>query len=768
MFPLPLPAAPARHTIAHSLRLRAIAGAHMTRTNVGSPTNNKICTLSFWMKFSGQSGTQNILGSDPGSPGFNLRVNAVGSSNFDLGIDDPSNGSFNLTTTRVFRDPSAWYHIVVAIDTTQGTIAHRVRLYVANLENTSWTASNWPALNARCAINEANASVAIGRRHAASATWYFDGYLAEFQFVDGQALTPSSFGKIDTVTGAWIPKRYAGTYGANGFHLPFNDAASTATLSQDRSGNANNWTPSGISVTPGDGFDQMLDSPTNGAAGTRPSGNYWTLNPLEPVSGASYSEANLRYTNGNNHQSAFAPPLPSTGKWYWETEWVTNGGGSSPIFGLAQHGYDQGANGLLGYRSGGDRFSETGSQSAYGATWAAGDIIGIAVDMDAGTLRFQKNGADQGVAFSTVLTALVQPVRPMVRVNIGGDVFRMNFGQRAFSNTPPAGFVALCTANLPTPAIPRGDDAFQTTLRSGTGGLWGVSSLRFQPETVWIKARNHATNHVLSSATHGVNKGVNPNTVDWEFGDANTLTAFNANGYSLGSDASSRGLNINTHSYVDHAWRKGAAYGHAVVLYTGNGANRTIPHALGAPPRLIFAKALNAGYDWAVYHRSLGATQHLYLNASNAAGANATFWNSEPTSNVFGVGTIATTNNNGTAYVAYLWTEIPGFSRIANYQGNGASDGTFVWCGFRPRAVLVKNITGAASWSFFNTDANPFNVAGPRTVPNMNIAEAQDGTLDILSNGFKFRENNANTNGGATSYVFAAFAETPFKFATAR
>ena len=433
--------------IKNSLRLRSSAGGYLVRT-LGTPTNTTAFTLSFWVK-RGKLGSQQQLV----LPG--LGGSGVVQGNIEFLSDDTIhywgyNGSamvFELTTTQVFRDPAAWYHIVALWDSANATSSSRVRLYVNGSQVSSFSTATYPSQNASNATIAWN--TAIAHYISRADTYPMDCYVAEINFVDGQALTPSSFGKTNAATNQWIPKKFAGTYGTNGFYLKFADAsaATAAAIGKDSSGNGNNWTPNNISVTAGATYDAMIDSPSLSGAAS----NYWTFNPLIPVSGATYSNGNLQYTNSNNNKSGFSSPLPTTGKWYWEGTWITNGGGSSPIIGISQAGFDitQGGSGELGYRSNGNKFDQSGTETAYGATWTTGDVIGVAVDMDGGTIVFYKNGTSQGTAFTTVLTALTQPVSPMFRVNVAGDVLAINFGQRPFTYTPPSGFVALNTFNLP-------------------------------------------------------------------------------------------------------------------------------------------------------------------------------------------------------------------------------------------------------------------------------------------------------------------------------
>jgi hypothetical protein len=687
----------------------------------------------------------------------------------------------------VYRDPIGWYHVVVATDTTQASASNRMRVYINGAEITSWATDNRASLlllNGDLAINTA-AAHNIGR-DANSGTFHFDGYMADVHFIDGQALTPSSFGQTDPTTGSWVPRRYTGTYGTNGFYLPFNDAASTTTISQDRSGNGNNWTSSGISVTSGVTFDQMLDSPTN---------NYATLNPLDcQGSGATATGANLNFSLTN--QSITGTVRLSSGKWYFEVEKTS--ASQDNQFGISGTQYFQGAVAVgtaPGRRCWRDNVGSTAwltDDATPGAGTPTGlsngDRLAVALDLDnlavyfgripsgSSTVTWMNSGVPTSGASKTgaIWTDLGNAQSWAVHVggNANGAVGSLNHGQRPFAiSAVPTGFVALNTANLSTPTIQNGASAFQATLRTGTGASASVSSLRFQPAIAFIKSRSNATQWNFFDEARGATKA-------WtsgggaEYTDANTLTAFNANGYSLGTDGSSRGVNINANTYVDFLFRGGAAYGVQALTYTGTGvAGRTVAHSLNAVPHMIIVKQLNVTNWTPVYHRNANANPQsgsLPFSSTGAFFTDNSWNNTAPTSSVFTVGGASLlVNDNGVAYGAWLFTSIPGFSLFGSYTGNGSADGPFVWCGFRPRFVMIKPATAAESWYIVDAARNTFNVTDSRLVAEGSGAEVATGMpVDFTANGFKLRTANGNPSGGTV--IFAAFAEHPFKFANAR
>jgi hypothetical protein len=736
------------YQITNSLRFRASNSAYLSKT-FGSPTSSTVWTFSAWCKRGTLGSTSYLLGA---STTTNFGFNSSNQLVLTL------NGTTACTSTAVFRDPSAWMHIVYQQNGSAQTI------YVNNASVATGTTA--------AAIFNTAIAHQVG---AANTTNFFDGHLANVYWIDGQALTPSSFGQTDATTGVWVPKAYSGTFGTNGFFLQFKDAASTTTIGYDTSGNSNNFTTSGISVTSGATFDQSLDTPTL---------NYSVMNPLD-LSGtaATFQWANLQVTrSGASLAQAYSSIWPSSGKWYCEMTAGADVANLSP--GIITGSVNAGANRYLGqdaftyaYDVGGQKVNN-GSYTAYGNSWTAGDVIGIIIDADNGKLYFSKNGTVQNsgdpvAGTNAAFTSLTGPFRVAVHVENGG-LGDFNFGQRAFSYTPPSGFKALNTANLSVPSIKKPSLYMDATLRTGTGATASVSSLGFQPDLVWIKSRSAATDHGLYDAVRGVQKQLESNTTTAETTETTGLTAFSSNGYTVGALAQ---LNTNTATYVDWSWKEGVTPGVDIVTYVGNGTNRTISHNLGAVPKLIIVRSREATSTgrWLVQHGAYGSARYAYLNeifAFDTAGANLRWNSTDPTSSVFSLGTSSDGNHTGDNYIAYLFAEIPGFSAFGSYVGNGAADGPFVWCGFRPRFLLIKSgSTASTNWIIADTARDTFNVSTLELDPNAATAE-QNGVsgfaIDVLSNGFKLRGTRGDINNSGSTFVFAAFADAPFKYARAR
>jgi hypothetical protein len=757
------------YSVSNSLRFRSSASAYLNRT-FATPTSSTVYTWSGWLKRGALGATNYLFGASTTTNfGFNSSNNIV------LTLA----GTTAVTTTAVYRDPSAWYHIVYAQNGSAQTIY--VNGVTAGTGTTANTVFNTTIAHQLGAANTVN---------------FLDGYLAEVNFVDGQALAASSFGTYDT-NGVWQPIKYSGTYGTNGFYLPFTNRTSTATLGNDFSGNGNNWTPNNISLTAGSTYDSMVDSPTVGAK----SSNYAVLNPLNKDPSQTVSDGNLTYTGSASlYGKVNATFGMSSGKWYWEAT-LTGGGGPSnaTTIGIAtaqsplnlSPGDSGDAYGWGYYSQNGNKYNN-GTGTAYGASYAATDVIGVAFDAGAGTLTFYKNNTSQGTAFSSLTNG---PYFPSV-----GDVatttypiWAFNFGQQPFSYTPPTGFKALNTYNLPTPTIANGAQYMAATTYTGTGATQTISDggnntigTTFQPDLVWIKSRSAATNNNLFDVLRGTTAYLSSNSTSAEATNANTLTAFGSTGFTVGSDAASIGVNVNAATYVGWQWKANGAgvtntngsitstvsanttAGFSVVTYTGTGANATVGHGLGVAPSMVIVKLRSSAQDWIVWQTALAGTEYLiFTTAAKATGA--IFWNSTtPTSTVFSIGSSGATNTTSGTYVAYCWAAVPGYSAFGSYTGNGSADGSFAYVGFRPRYVLIKRTDSTGDWYIWDTSRNTYNVVGEELLADTSGAGNTATDLDILSNGFKICTTTAAINTSGGTYIYAAFAENPFQNSRAR
>ena len=339
-------------------------------------------------------------------------------------------------------------------------------------------------------------------------------------------------------------------------------------------------------------------------------------------------------------------------------------------------------------------------------------------------------------------------------------------------------------------AVPDGRVAMAATTYTGNGSTQSISNdvntVSFQPDFVWIKSRNQATNHALFDSVRGTGKVLQSNTTAAEATDNTTLTAFNASGFSLGAAAGSYVVNTSTYTFVGWNWKAGGTAvsntagtitssvsanttaGFSVVTYTGTGANATVGHGLGVAPGMIIVKQRSAVQSWPVYHVSNGAANVVYLDLTNATSSSTAWQSTAPAATVFSIGTSAATNTNAATYVAYCWAPVAGYSAFGSYTGNGSADGPFVYTGFRPRWIMTKSSSAVEQWLIYDTARDTYNYANLGLLPASSIAESTYGQIDILSNGFKMRGTGSSWNGSGTTYIYAAYAENPLKYANAR
>lgn len=799
----PVPGVPS--PISRSVRFRSSASAYFSRTPsvVG---NQKTWTFSAWVKRGTLSATGWLLGA--GTATDYTGVFFTANNNLQVNCNTSSTQRITITSVSAFRDPSAWYHVVAAIDTTQATNSNGVKIYVNGVQQTlTYTVYTQ---NVSTAINNTVAQ-ALGQVINVE---YFDGYMTEINLIDGQALTPSSFGTTDATTGAWIPMPYTGTYGTNGFYLNFKDNSSTGALGLDYSGNGNSWTANNISLTAGTTYDSMVDVPTlwmpyntSGDTGALVRGNYCVVNPTNNTYSTGSGPKYFTLTNGNLTATTSAGGGGSrvlgtigvsSGKWYAEATIGAASINASADQGLIcvpviyQASSIGGGSGGVVYIAGtGQKRTDASGYAAYGSTYTTGDVIGIALDMDAGTVTFYKNNVSQGVALSGLTGSYTVGAQANdVSSNANYATYEFNFGQRPFTYTPPIGFKSLNTFNLPASTISNGASYMAATLYTGNGATQSISNtvngISFQPDFVWLKARSGVFNNVLQDTVRGItNYLVSDLTSAEGSGGSVTVTAVNSNGFSLGSGSS---WNNNATTFVGWQWKAGGTpavtntngsitssvsagttQGFSVVTYTGNGTGTpTIGHGLGVAPAMIIAKTRSTANGWLVYHQSLGATKSIILNGTNAASTQTDWGNTTPTSAVFYVNG-GNNNISAATYVAYCFAEVAGFSKFGSYTGNGSADGTFVYCGFRPRFVMVKRTDTTSNWIIKDTGRSTYNTALETLYPNLSNAEGSGDDMDILSNGFKMKlaaSTNLNASGG--TYIFAAFAELPFKNSNAR
>ena len=468
---LPTNSASGGYDITNSLRFNSGSSDNLARTP-SSTTNTKTWTWSGWVKRANLGSFQLIFGVNNGtndSVAFELGFNGS-----DQLVGLPWNFYF-FTTNAVFRDTSAWYHIVFAFDTTQATSTNRFKVYVNGVEITSFASTSYPSLNSDWVVNT-TASHRIGIVNYVSAGGLnrpFNGYVSDVYLIDGQQLTPSSFGETDEDTGIWKPKAFSGSYGTNGFYLQFKNSASLGT---DSSGNGNTFTVNNLTS-----IDQTTDTPTN---------NFCTMNPLNSTNSCLLTEGNLKQAQSSNDQVSNSNIGFNKGKWYWEFKVVSGLGEGGIVLNTNKTYYSSRATADLTTNNTciGRIFNATGStnnmrimgslgSSSVGAsvTYSAGDIVSVAVDADAGKIWFAKNGTYEGsgnpatgsnptydwssnlssVDFITAIYGIFSGTSPSAEWNFGNPIyssgsFTDGAGFGNFSYAVPSGYYSLNTRNLAT------------------------------------------------------------------------------------------------------------------------------------------------------------------------------------------------------------------------------------------------------------------------------------------------------------------------------
>ena len=798
------------YSISRSLRFNAPDSAYLSRTPA-SAGNRKTWTWAGWVK---KATNGNVLNSffAASTPSYYDGL-TFGYNNADTLALNLANSAGNgndygpaFETTQVFCDPSAWYHIVLAIDTTQSTASNRVRVYVNGTQITAFATTNYPAQNYE--TNDFNTAQIhyLGAAGGLFGGRFFSGLLADCFFIDSQALDCTAFGEFSATTGVWVPKAYSGPAATgNSFWLPFSDnsAATATTLGNDNFNLGNNFTPNNLSVTAGAGNDSLIDVPVNGSEvdtglGNQVRGNYCTLNPLAAGPGATLSNGNLECTtNTADFGQSRGTIGVSTGKWYWEVSKVSGADicvgvvdastSLSAFIGNAAKSY-----GYYGYDG---KKVNNSTQSSYGASYGVGDIIGVALDLDNGTIAFYKNNVAQGTAF----TGLSGTFFPAASDDTGGNsgVYVFNFGARSFAYQAPAGFKSLNTASLPAPVVTKPSTVMDVLTWTGnSASSRALTGLGFSPDFVWIKDRSNGYNHVLFDAVRGAggSKVLFSNRTTAEGGGAGeegtnygTITSFDSSGFTVAPGAvSSVWVNQSSDAYVGWTWdagnttvtntqgsitsqvRANASAGFSIVSYTGGGnASDTVGHGLGVAPVMYFVKNRDDGTKPFVCFTTLtGIMRYAFLNSTMALNAPSQL---APTSTVLDLYPDGYDNAAGQRFVAYCFAPVNSYSSFGSYVGNGQSGDSapFIWTGFRPRWVMVKasssDPSGGGWWNIIDAGRNGYNVATSRLGANSSTAENSSyNWMDLLSNGFKLRELLDGSNVNGVTYIYAAFAESPF------
>ena len=797
---------PLAYEITNSIRLNDNDSAGFSRTNQSSPTDAKIFTWSGWVKRGNVDTSSALFNGASGNNVSSFYFRGSGSQNY-IRLVETSDGFISydtlIDTQMLFRDVSAWYHIVLKYDSTNATANDRAIIYVNGVQ-VDLTISNTVDTNYTSPLNEGSYSNYLGR---ASGGNYMDGYMAEVHFIDGQALSPTNFGEFDLDSGVWKPKQYEGTYGTNGFYLKF---ANSGNMGEDSSGNDNTWTPTNLSGT----TDVTTDTPTN---------NFSTINSLDKAPSLTLSEGNLQLTSPGNGtynymaRSNFVIPQNS-GKWFWEVKvtssFIRCATGISQIDGLAGlSGSDTNSDPVLLDTSprvwivshgGGVEGAGSATSGFPGCAWnTQNDIATFMYDSDAGEIYFAVNGTigNSGSAIATGITGDVTPIHRVygrasdsatttIQVNHGNPVYSLSSavndtnGYGNFEHAPLSGYKSLCTQNLATalsPTIDDGSQYFNTVLWTGNAtDDRSITGVGFAPDFVWTKERSSTSSHIVHDTTRGATYTLIPNQNASESVQADILQAFESDGFQIGTSGA---INENGQTYVGWNWKANGGTtssntdgsitstvqtgaGFSIVTYTGNATTgATVGHGLGVAPKIVLIKKRNSISNWVMQNTNLNVASGdcLFLDTTDANTTIPSYWNAVPTSTVFTLGNNSTPNGSGDTYVAYCFAEIEGYSKFGSYTGNGSSDGTFIYTGFRPAFFLLKRTDTANAWNIFDSTRETYNPEDLTLYPNQSDAEyTETDGLDFLSNGVKMREGNPWNNASGGTYIYLAFAENPF------
>ena len=735
-------------------------------------------TIEGWFKTSATVSYHTII-SKYGAPdtnhGFYFGLDSAGTG-FRAALFDGSSGTPLELTGGTSLNNGSWHHFAVS---RSGTSA---KLFIDGTLVSSATNSFDVT---------ATSDLQISGYPGTSRDW--NGQLSNIRMIKGRAL----------YTAAFTPPSTALTAVTDTVLLTCQDSTFI-----DNSASAHTITANGDAATttvspfePVDGSDAMLDSPTNYGSGDTVRGNYCTLNPLTGSSAFTLTNGNLDVSDSG----AASPVLMGTvgvnsGKWYWE---VTLGTATAYVG--ASQVTSTSSVGFLGATSGQFMYNTNSVSSSYingsgynystASTATTGDVIGVALNFDSNEITFYKNGVSQGVFGSNVLGTSTWT--PAFKSNASTSA-TFNFGQQPFKY-PLAGYKSLCSTNLPTPAVADGSTAMDVALYTGTSSALAVSTPNMSPDLVWIKRRNNTWAPRLYDSIRGAGTAtaLYPDRADTEGSlNAEDLDSFDSTGFTVGPASPLNGINATGEPFVAWTWDAGSSTvsntdgaitsqvranptaGISVVSYTGTltaAGNTTVGHGLSNAPALVITKGRNETATWIIQSSALGANEYLEFStaaaqSSTAVGAGAL---PKPTSSVFYTSWLSGLGGNGINHIAYCFAPVEGFSAFGSYTGS--TDLPFVYTGFRPRWLMVKHVSGSiaqqsnAWWVIVDTERSDFNDVDKRLHAHNSDSEYTTSNLmDICSNGFKFRSTGSAWNYAGGTYIYAAFAEHPFKTSRAR
>ena len=774
-----------------------------TNSRLESPTfggdEGDTWTWSAWVKFTNQAADKR--GTLFGVAGNNASLYFDSSGQDFLSIND--DGDVVRSTSRLLRDPSSWYHICL---NGNGTL------------NKLWINGVLATFDTNANLGKINEAVVHYIGYSINSDYYFDGLIADVNFVDGTALDYSAFAEFRN--GILIPIEPNVTYSDNGFRLQFKQTGTSANASgigADTSGNNKHFT-----VTNFDAHDVLPDSPEN---------NFPTFNALLTTNTGSLSEGNLKSNSvvggGSKYGTNGSTFLLKSGKWYAEMLMIGGSSIGATFSGAVTYRNDSstriGFDIAIVYTT--VIYSNGGVVQSGLSGISAGDVFGFAVDVDNKTCQVYKNGSTYGSQIdwsgNTYADNGFSGLGHGHGSSLSNSTIAVNYGQDSsfagnktsgsenaqdangigdFYDTVPSDFLALCSANLPEPTISansdtQADDYFTPYIYTGNDtNPRAFTDVGFQADWIWVKKRSGSgtSHHITADSSRGDNKTMLINADNSEA--TNDLNGYisdttTAGGFTVNAGSSSDEMvNDGSDTYVAWLWKANGGItsnntdgsitstvqantdaGFSIVTYNINTASVvTVGHGLTKAPEVIINKGRDSASAWWTFTTVIdGTLDYLRLDGTNAKVDDSLL--ALPTSSVFSQVQNYTLQQN---VVSYCFHSVEGYSRFGKYTGNSSStgDGTFVYLGFKPSFVMLKDI-GGGEWGMFDSARNTFNVV------NKNIGAQSDGLeydgdtnrdIDFLSNGFKLRNGSALVfNNSSRSYIYMAFGET-FKYANAR
>ena len=759
---------------------------YLTKTWSGAGNRTR-WTMSWWFRLNATGTEMVFFSANSGTSEFRIGMDT--STNTFLMVQD-DNASMNVNTTALLRDVE-WYHAIVSYDSNVAETS-RVQVFINGVAMAMSTGSAaWPSSGGETYWNN-NQANEIGRRSRTTSV-YAKAYMAQVCFLDGDSIQNSDVAVsdfLDTFSfgdngSQFIPKTntdiasLATAAAGNSFCLGFD---ASADLGNDLGGENNDFTLSSIAAA-----NQSVDTPSN-------SGCVWSA-----VNNKSRTleVGNLRATGTTTDSFVMGTMgIPSSGamsKVQWEIDVVDAG---ASYIGMARNGKRTGntystSDMCWAFNTAGRMYANGSDVGlSYATSYTDGDRINIAVDNAAKMIWFGKDGTWTGGNPSTGAGGYnysgqgTDIMFPMVGMSTGGACIQdATFAEADLTDALQSGFVTLESKNNTAPDY-QGVDYFNTVLYAGNGTAIGsgglaVTGVGFEPGFVWIKNRDQDDDHSVYDANRGVTKQIETNVTTGQTTEAEGLTAFGADGFTVGSLAQ---VNTSSENYV--AWCANLSESKtsgwsgspsitpskeiyspslfmSAIAYTGNTvAGATIPHSLGAKPDCVIIKKVTTTVNnWIVYNTGLGATRAMKLNTTEGdADEGDVFWNdTEPTSTLISLGTNGAVNI-AEAYIAYAFRNVPGVCQVGTYVGNYSADGIYLAAGFKPRWLLVKNASvSGQDWRIYDSIVRPYNENGQIFKANENSAQISTTGFDFLADGLKARDGNTGFNNTNTySYVMIA------------